>query len=365
MTIDRRLERYPWYRRDPDEWVREVVAAHFEPGLGSPYWIRKARELAIDARSEIRTVSDLTLLGPMDTSALYTLPAEEFLPRRYIEHGADLILVESSGTTGPPKTATFTRGDFFGAFVANFRPVAERAGFPIGGAWLFVGPTGPHAIGRAAREVPRTMGNAEPFTVDFDPRWVRKFPEGSVARQRYMAHLVDQARAVMNREEIVSVFATPPTLFAIAEELDPLLRERVGGIHFGGMEVTPELRAALRGAFGRAVTLSGYGNSLFGVALEMGGDDDRPMDYFPAGPRHIIRVLKNEVDLSGDADYGEEGRIVMSRLDFSGFYPNVIERDLGTRVEPSAAAREQGFLLDGVRDPHPPRKGPKIRTGFY
>lgn len=365
MTGDRGLDSYPWYRRDPDEWVREVVSVHFDPALGTPYWIRKAGELGIHARSEIRTVSDLTLLGPMDTSALHTLPSEEFLPRKYVERSADLIFVESSGTTGPPKTAAFTRSDFFGAFVANFKPVAERAGFPTQGAWLFVGPTGPHAMGRAAREVPPTMGSAEPFSVDFDPRWVRKFPEGSVARERYMAHLVDQARAVMTREEIVSVFATPPTLLAIAEGLDPVARDRVGGIHFGGMEVTAGLRVALRGAFGRAVTLSGYGNSLFGVALEMGGDDDRRMDYFPAGPRHLIRVLKKEGDLGDDADFGEEGRIVMSRLDLSGFYPNVIERDLGTRVQPSAAAREQGFLLDGVRDPHPPRKGPKIRTGFY
>ena len=46
------------------------------------------------------------------------------------------------------------------------------------------------------------------------------------------------------------------------------------------------------------------------------------------------------------AAYGDVGRIVMSRLDLSGFYPNVIERDLGTRIAPSRAAEKHGFLLD-------------------
>jgi hypothetical protein len=89
------------------------------------------------------------------------------------------------------------------------------------------------------------------------------------------------------------------------------------------------------------------------------------MDYFPPGPRHLIRVLKEDGNLEKDADYGETGRIVMSRLDESGFYPNVLERDFGTRIAPSREAERQGIHLDGVRNPHPPKKAAAPRTGFY
>ncbi len=360
-----RLEAHAWFRRDPDEWVREMVDLHFHPSDGAPYWIRRAAELGIDAPREIRSARDLVKLGPMDEEALRALPGADFLPRQGREAGDDLLFVESSGTTGPPKTAGYTVRDFMGAFVASFRPVAEPLGFPRGGPWLFVGPTGPHAIGRAARELPRVMGCPEPFMVDFDPRWARKLAEGSVARTRYLAHLVGQAAEILRREEVTTLFATPPTLTGLAEKVEEPVRHRVRGIHFGGMEVTAELRHALRAAFPRAAFLSGYGNSLFGVALEMGGEDGRNLDYFTAGPRHLIRVVREDGPLGEDAAYGETGRILMSRLDPSGFYANVMERDEGTRIPPSEAAKRLGFLLDGVRDPHPLRTAPSPKTGFY
>lgn len=367
MSVDpTRLAAHAWFDADPDAWVRRVVALHFDPESGAPYWIERAAALDFDPRTEIVGVADLVRLGPMDADQLAERPVLDFVPRAISSGDEPLLFVESSGTTGAPKTAAFTRRDFLGAFVASFAPAAEAVGFPRGVNWLFIGPTGPHAIGRAARELPATMGSPEPFTVDFDPRWARKLPEKSFARSRYLAHLIDQAEAVMRRECVRVLFATPPTLLALAERLPAAARTAVEGIHFGGMEVTVELREELAAAFPGAAFLSGYGNSLFGVALEPGGAPGRPLDHFPSGPRQLIRVVRDGGGLADEVDHGETGRIVMSRLDLSGFYPNLIERDLGTRVAPTAAACALGVRLDGVRDPHPPRREQAtLQTGFY
>jgi hypothetical protein len=39
-----------------DAWVREVVAWHFDPDAGTPFWLEFARRLEWDPRREIRRV---------------------------------------------------------------------------------------------------------------------------------------------------------------------------------------------------------------------------------------------------------------------------------------------------------------------
>ena len=42
MSDPRELDAHPWFREDPDAWVRRIVSIHFHPEQGSPYWIGKA-----------------------------------------------------------------------------------------------------------------------------------------------------------------------------------------------------------------------------------------------------------------------------------------------------------------------------------
>jgi hypothetical protein len=41
------------------------------------------------------------------------------------------------------------------------------------------------------------------------------------------------------------------------------------------------------------------------------------------------------------------------RLDEMQFLPNLLERDTAVRIPPEPRAAADGFLQDGLRDPHP------------
>ncbi|HZM98102.1 MAG TPA: hypothetical protein VFB70_01860, partial [Pyrinomonadaceae bacterium] len=46
-----------------DAWVREVVAWHFDPETGCPFWLDFAKNLSWDPRKEIQTYADLARFG--------------------------------------------------------------------------------------------------------------------------------------------------------------------------------------------------------------------------------------------------------------------------------------------------------------
>ncbi|MCB9881760.1 MAG: hypothetical protein H6834_08225 [Planctomycetes bacterium] len=344
--------------------LHRTIERHFDEETGAPYWLERARTLPFDPRETIQDVADLARFGPFEHEALRTRSIFDFVPRDVLGERSALIVGDTSGTTGPPKRTLFTQAEFAEAFVHSFRPVTEPLGFPIGGTWLFAGPTGPHPIGRAACAVARSMDAPEPFLVDFDPRWARRFAEGSFPRKRYLAHLTEQVLWILEREVIDVLFSTPPLLLELGALLGVEKRAAIRGIHFGGMQLTNETRARIQTAFENAVLVSGYGNSLFGVSLEVepGGDH---VDYYPWSERLVIRVVPESGELEHDVEPFGRGRVVMSRLDDSLFLPNVVERDVAWRVPPSERARSLGIHGDGLRDPQPPRSVQAPNTGFY
>jgi hypothetical protein len=177
--------------------------------------------------------------------------------------------------------------------------------------------------------------------LDFDPRWFRRLPADSMARDRYTAHLVEQAMFIIEREPIGVIFTTPVLLARLAEAMTPDQRERIRGVHYGGMRLTRELlEPAQRDWFPRAVHLSGYGNSLFGVCMEFGGPSERTLRYYPFGPRLPVGV---------DPD----GHVRMSRLDETVLIANLRERDLAVAVSIPSDHAGNGFA-PGIEDPHPP-----------
>ena len=70
------------------------------------------------------------------------------------------------------------------------------------------------------RELARQTGSMDPFSVDFDPRWAKRLADGSLARQRYLDHVTDQALDVLEREDVGVLFTTPPALAALARAHD-------------------------------------------------------------------------------------------------------------------------------------------------
>lgn len=340
-----------------NERLRRMIALHFDPESGSPYWLELAGRLGFDPREDIRSAEDLARLGPMDQQALAGRPVEDFIPRSLLCRRREFIFAETGGTLGDPKFAVHRDDEFAAAFVEPFVVAAGRAGFPRGANWLFVGPTGPHIIGRAAVACATELDSPAPFNVDFDPRWAKKLPEGSFARGRYIEHIRQQALRVLNTQHVGVIFSTPPVLEGLGERLAQDKRLAVRGIHFGGMAVTAQLREKLGGMFPNAVMLSGYGNTLLGMSPELSFAAAEGISYYPHGERLMLMVVPVDGDdaerIAGIVAYGECGQVMAHRLDETQLIVNLLERDSAVRVAPPEDAKADGFIHDGIRDPQP------------
>ena len=206
----------------------------------------------------------------------------------------------------------------------------------------------------------------DPFSVDFDPRWAKCLADGSMARQRYLDHVTQQALDVLEREEVGVLFTTPPALAALAERMTDRQREAIHGVHYGGMSISAATLNEFRAAFPRAVHLSGYGNTLFGVVMEVADEPRRALDYFPLSDRLRLQIVDWPAEGSAwPPQVCDFGRVVFDRLDESCLLVGVVERDEAERIPASAAALALSGT-DGLRDPHPPAAlGGKLQLGLY
>jgi len=347
--------------------LRATLAAHFDPLDGSPYWLARERALGLDVRSRVHTIDDLALFGVFDPAVLSRHPIDAFLPRATRE-SRGLVFAETGGTSGEPRPIAYARADFDAAFVMPFLQRCAGHDFSAG-RWLWLGPGGPHVIGRAAQRIAELTTGADAFSVDFDPRWYRRLAPGSLARSRYLEHVLEQAQRVLKTQRIAHLFTTPVVLAALAPRLDDAVRERIGFLYFGGMPLVPATMRTLAAAFPQAHGIAGYGNTLFGVSHEAapGPLRDTPPVYVPDDARLIVRVVPAGIAgaahdsgrLTRRVAPGERGQILMHRLDTSGFLPNVLERDSAIRVDLGAAQ-------DGLADPQPlTTTGLHIDNGIY
>jgi len=337
--------------------LKRILRIHFDADEGTPYWLEGQKQRGIDVIACVRTIDDLALLGPMDEAALANRPIEDFVPRAF-RHCRDYLLAETAGTLGRPKAAVHRADEFEAAFIMPFIKAAERVDFPRGCHWLFVGPTGPHIIGRAARRCAGAFGAGDAFTVDFDPRWAKKLAAGSFAAQRYLNHIEEQALRVLEVQNIGVLFATPSVLTGLAEKATTAKREAIRGIHLGGMHAPAEFMDRMGEQFPNAVILSGYGNTLFGMVPQLRYSSDTGFDYYPHGERLIVRLVPlceegEDPDLGARVEYGRRGQVMVHRLDEMQLLVNVLERDTAVRIEPAGDAAADGFIQDGLRDPQP------------
>jgi hypothetical protein len=354
--------------------LREILDLHFHSTLGSSYWLRRQEQLGWNVRDRVRTPDDLWLLGPMPLDDLRRFPLRDFIPRAWHGQLHEFVIGETAGTSGKASATAFRKDEFQEAFIRPFVEAARATWFPHGEPWLWVGPSGPHIIGKAVRELAQQTGSMDPFSVDFDPRWAKRLVEGSLGRHRYLDHILDQAMDVLEREEVGVLFTTPPTLAALARRMTDRQREAVHGVHYGGMCIDAVTMNGFRSAFPQAVHLAGYGNTLFGVLMETADGPRQALDYFPAGNRVLFHVVgcREGDEIRSDAwppprlERGGTGRVLFHRLDQSCLLVGVLERDEAERIAPSPAARALGWCADGLRDPRPPaRAASHLQLGLY
>src|SRR5581483_11177184 len=136
--------------------------------------------------------------------------------------------------------------------------------------WMHLGPSGPHVFGFDCATYAR-LGEGVFYTVDFDPRWVKK----AIANGQpdvvdaYVVHLLDQLSDVLASQPIRVLSTTPPLIEAICArpELHNLVMSKVETIIWAGTSFSPESLRQVNEVFFPNTNIIGiYGNTIMGVA---------------------------------------------------------------------------------------------------
>ncbi|MFJ5546425.1 phenazine biosynthesis protein [Streptomyces sp. NPDC093225] len=340
------LDRSP----DVDDLVRATMEWHFSPLTGSPYWVNRSKDFSFDPRTDVQCLADLRLFEdvPVDWSRI---PADQLVPLGSRGQSPRFAVHESGGATGAPKRivdATSRRRN-----VAWQSMMLDEQGFPAGeGHWLHIGPTGPHVMSKNIGTLAELRGHMCYF-VDIDPRWVRRcVTQGRHDEyRRYVDHILDQVKDVLDTQDIRGISTTPKILEAIAarENVYEPLRESVRGIIWGGTSMDPEsLRLFEEELFPDAKLAGAYGNTMMGVAPQR---TPRPGDtaaciFRPYYPYTVVELV-DPADPARPVADDEHGRVVITVMTRDYFTPPTLERDLATRR--ASADGFPGIELSAVR----------------
>jgi phenylacetate-coenzyme A ligase PaaK-like adenylate-forming protein len=338
---------------DPDEFIRAAMDWHFSPATGSPYWLERARSLEFDPRADVRSFEDLTLF-PNVTNELRDVRVRDLIPQGYGPHPEVIGVYESGGTTGAPKRIVMLR-DWWDPEIARQVAYLDARGVPRNRDWLALLPSGPHMAGALLRSEAAAVGGV-PFTIDMDPRWVKKLIAAGKADEAnaYAEHLIDQAAFVLQTQDIGVLWSTPPLLERLArrDDLVELVREKVQLIWWGGAHMDVDTRQLYRTEIFPGLTIAGgYGSTMVlgGAPERLGLADDDPCIFDPPSPYITFSVV--EPDTGRAVPYGQRGQVVMNHVSRSFLLPNNLERDMATRIPPL-----EGQVGDSVADVTPVQK---------
>lgn len=330
-----------------DAWTREMVAWHFDPATGSPFWLERAAALGLDPRREVGSYADLARFGFFEDEWLRGGPVRRWVPKGLA--GQPVSVFETGGSTGIPKSRANVQ-DFKLDYEA-FSATLPDEFFPKGADWLSIGPSGPRRLRMAVEHLAQHRGGIC-FMVDLDPRWVIKClkrgkPDEAEA---YKQHVIEQALTVLRAHDTVRcLFTTPKLLEALCEKIS-LKRAGITGVFCGGTEMTPQFhRFATEELLEGAYFAPTYGNTLMGLATHKPRQDGDTYDiiYYPPSPRAMIEVVDPD-DPERVVEYGQTGRVRLTTLTRDFFMPRFLERDEAEREPPCAL-----YPWDGVRNVRP------------
>jgi phenylacetate-coenzyme A ligase PaaK-like adenylate-forming protein len=333
-------------RESLDAWVREVVAWHFDPRTGTPFWLEWAARERFDPR-EVRGYDDLGRFGNFQDEWLRGGPVRRWVPKGYADR--PVYVFETGGSTGVPKSRISV--DDFRIDYTAFSATLPDEYFPKGSDWLHVGPSGPRRLRLAIEHLAQERGGIC-FMVDLDPRWVIKLIKmGEMAMmERYKQHVIDQALTLLKAHDgIRCLFTTPKLLEAICERAS-LKKLGITGVFCGGTEMTPQFhRFAVEELVEGAYFAPTYGNTLMGLACHRPRQPGDSWDivYYPPSPRAMIEIV-DPARPEEVVPYGATGRVRLTTLTKEFFMPRFLERDEAEREAPC-----EPYPWDGVRNVRP------------
>ena len=353
-------------REKLDSHLREIVAWHFDPQTGTPFWLERASSLGFDPRKDVRGFDDLKKFGLFEDEWLRGGPVRRWVPKAYQNN--PIYVFETGGTTGIPKTR-INLNDFRTDY-EMFSETLPEEHFPKGANWLMLGPSGPRRLRLAVEHLCQYRGGIC-FCVDLDPRWVVKLiKKGWMEHLKaYQEHVIDQAMTILSaNHEIKCMFTTPKLLDALCARLlkdgKTLADTGITGIFCGGTEMTSQwIRFTIEENLGPGIYIAPtYGNTLMGLAAsEMPtAADDYKIAYYAPQPRAVAELVDFD-DYDKVVDYGQEGRVMLTTLTKEFFVPRFMERDEGVRERPSTK-----YPWDGVSGVKPFREFAATTTvGVY
>jgi phenylacetate-coenzyme A ligase PaaK-like adenylate-forming protein len=330
-----------------DAWVREIIASHFNPETGCPFWLEHAKRLDWDPRREIRGYNDLARFGGFQDEWLRGGPVRRWVPKAYADR--PVYVFETGGSTGIPKSRISI--DDFRIDYEAFSATLPDEFFPKGSDWLMLGPSGPRRLRLAVEHLAQYRGGIC-FMVDLDPRWVIKLinrTQGEMA-EKYKQHIVDQGLTLLKaHDNIRCLFTTPKLLEALCDKVS-LKRAGITGVFCGGTEMTPQFyRFAVEELLDGVYFAPTYGNTLMGLAVHKPRlpEDNYAVIYYPPAPRAMIEVVDPD-NPDRVVEYGETGRVRLTTLTREFFMPRFLERDETEREPPCEL-----YPWDGVRNVRP------------
>ncbi|WP_405494347.1 phenazine antibiotic biosynthesis protein [Nocardia sp. NBC_00511] len=322
----------------PDDYLQALMAWHFSEETGSAYWLRRARTLEFDPRTDIRTFADLRLF-PNVIDEFRDVAVEDLIPRGLTgDDRAIAGIYESGGTTGAPKR--FVMFERWMEFALSWD---EHHYADLGTVnTLAVTPTGPHMFGEFAERRARRQHGVR-FAIDLDPRWIKRMiGRGDTENtERYAEHVIGQVADILTTQSVGILITTPPLLERISrrDDLVEAIRRQVRFICWSGAHMDADSRDIFRQEIFPGIPLKGlYGSTtILGMSRER--DEERPdgLAVFDT-PSPYLAFEVVDPDSGTDVGMGERGQVVMHHLTKYALLPNNPERDLALKVEPPAGA---------------------------
>ncbi|MDI3313292.1 MAG: phenazine antibiotic biosynthesis protein [Mycobacterium sp.] len=347
---------------DPEAYLRAAIAWHFGGDTGSPFWLRVADTLEFNPLTDVRSFTDLRLFPNM-VNQLRRVPVEDLIPRGYGPPPPLPRIFESGGTTGAPKR-TAQLPDWVEQVAQWQTEDFIAGGFLPGRGFLCLMPSGPHGVGYFSRLVAERL-NSVFHSIDLDPRWVRKAASRNAAAlvADYLDHVIEQAVAILQTQDVANLQTTPPLLAAIAghDRAVELINRKIRYVLLSGAHVDVDTLDLLRGIFPDTTITMVFGSTMIlSQATTRAGADHESFVFDPRTPYVVFWVV--DPDTGEEVPFGQRGQVVMNHISKGMFLPNNAERDSAIRIP--GPEGQVGDSLSEVR-PLATFEGTAVIEGVY